>query len=63
MAAIVGALFIRFAAKFPEKKPVLDYWLQRKFPQAAAQLTLAMGGYTASVTDFERIAPAVSTAE
>ncbi len=59
VAAIVGALFVRLAAKYPEKKPVLAYWLARKFPNAKAELAKAKSGYFASVTDFESIAPAV----
>ncbi len=59
IAAIVGALFVRFAAKFEEKKPALAYWLATKFPTAYAELAKAKSGYMASVTDFEKIAPAV----
>ena len=59
IAAIVGALFVRFAAKFEEKKPSLAYWLATKFPTAYAELAKAKSGYMASVTDFEKIAPAV----
>ncbi len=58
IAVVVGALFIRFAAKFPEKKPVLTYWLATKYPTARAELAKAKSGYTASVTAFEEIAPA-----
>lgn len=59
IAAIVGALFVRFAAKFEEKKPSLAYWLATKFPTAYAELAKAKSGNMASVTDFEKIAPAV----
>ncbi|MCR5414913.1 MAG: acyl-CoA dehydrogenase family protein [Kiritimatiellae bacterium] len=57
IAAIVGALFVRIAAKYPEKKPVLEYWLKRKFPNARAELAKAKSGYFASVSDFAMIAP------
>ena len=60
IAVVVGALFIRFAAKFPEKKPVLAYWLATKYPTARAELAKAKSGYTASVTAFDEIAPAVT---
>ena len=57
IGAVIGALFVRFAAKFPEKKPALDYWLATKFPTLRAELAKAKSGYTASVVDFERLAP------
>ncbi len=60
IAVVVGALFVRFAAKFAEKKPVLTYWLAAKYPFARAGLARAVSGYTASVTAFEEIAPAVA---
>ncbi|MDY3228886.1 MAG: acyl-CoA dehydrogenase family protein [Kiritimatiellia bacterium] len=63
ITAINAALFIRLAAKFEEKKPVLAYWLATKFPTAYAELAKAKSGYTASVTDFEAIAPAVTLAD
>lgn len=57
IGVIIGALFVRFAAKFPEKKLALDYWLATKYPTLRAELAKAKSGYTASVTDFENIAP------
>ena len=60
IAAVVAALFVRFAAKFPEKEPALDYWLAAKFPTALAELQKAKSGYFASVSDFDKIAPAVT---
>ena len=63
IAAVVAALFIRFAAKFEEKKPVLAYWLATKFPTVRAELAKAQSGYIASVTDFEALAPAVTLAD
>ena len=57
IGVVVGALFVRFAAKFPEKKVVLDYWLKTKYPTFRAELAKAKSGYTASVTDFDAIAP------
>ncbi|MGN0855679.1 MAG: acyl-CoA dehydrogenase family protein [Kiritimatiellia bacterium] len=63
ITAIIGALFVRFAAKFGEKKPVLAYWLATKIPTAYAELAKAKSGYMASVTDFEALAPAVKLAD
>ncbi|MBO6168114.1 MAG: acyl-CoA dehydrogenase family protein [Kiritimatiellae bacterium] len=57
IAAIIAALLVRFASKFPEKTPVLEYWLKTKFPMAGAELAKAKSGYVASVTDFAKIAP------
>ncbi|MGN0853783.1 MAG: acyl-CoA dehydrogenase family protein [Kiritimatiellia bacterium] len=63
IAAVIAALFIRFAAKFAEKKPVLAYWLATKFPTVRAELAKARSGYVASVTDFAALAPAVPPAD
>ncbi|MGN0846081.1 MAG: acyl-CoA dehydrogenase family protein [Kiritimatiellia bacterium] len=63
IAAIIAALFVRFAARFAEKKPVLAYWLATKFPTVRAELAKARSGYLASVTDFEALAPAVPAAD
>ena len=60
IAAVNAALLVRFAAKFSEKEPALDYWLATKFPVARAELAKAKSGYLASVTDFEALAPAVA---
>ena len=57
VGAIVAALFIRFAAKFPEKEVVLDYWLATKWPTLLAELAKAKSGYTGSVTGFDALAP------
>ena len=57
IGAIVAALFVRFAAKFPEKKPALDYWVKTKFPVLRASLARAKSGFVASVTDFDALAP------
>ena len=57
IAAVIGALFIRFAAKYEEKKPALEYWLATAFPTAGAELAKAKGGYFACVPDFEKLAP------
>ena len=57
IAAVIGALFIRFAAKYEEKKPALEYWLATAFPTASAELAKAKGGYFACVPDFEKLAP------
>ena len=63
IAVVAAALFIRFAAKYPEKKPVLDFWLQTRFPSARAELAKARSGFVAPVADFEKIAPAVVSAD
>ena len=63
IAVIVGALFVRKAAKFAEYKPALAYWLVTKYPTARAELAKAQSGYIASVTDFEALAPAVTLAD
>ena len=59
IGVIIGALLVRFAAKFAEKEVVLDYWLAAKYPSLYAELAKAKSGYTASVVDFEALAPAV----
>ena len=63
IGVIIGALLIRFAAKFAEKEVVLDYWLAAKYPSLYAELAKAKSGYTASVVDFEALAPAVVLAD
>ena len=57
IAVIVAALFVRLAAKNPKREAALDYWLKVQFPQIRAALEIAKGGYTASVTDFDTLAP------
>lgn len=57
IAAINAALFIRMAAKFEDKECVLKYWQTVEFANAKNQLAKAKSGYTASVVDFEKIAP------
>lgn len=57
VAAINAALFIRLAAKFEDKECVLKYWQTVEFANAKNQLAKAKSGYTASVIDFEKIAP------
>ncbi len=57
IAAIVAALFVRLAAKNPKRELSLDYWMNVQFPAVRAGLEIAKGGYTASVTDFDAIAP------
>lgn len=63
IGVIVGALFIRFSAKFAEKEVVLDYWLATKYPSLYAELAKAKSGYTDSVVNFEALAPAVTLAD
>lgn len=60
--AVMAALLVRLAAKFPEKEPVLDYWLATKFPAARAGLERAKSGWTGSCDAFEAIAPAAPAA-
>ena len=57
IAVIVAALLVRLAAKNPKREAALDYWLNVQFPQIRAALEIAKGGYTASVTDFDTLAP------
>lgn len=57
ISAVLGALLVRFASRFAEKRPVLEYYLASKFPEAQGRLAKAKGGYVASVTDFDAIAP------
>ncbi len=57
IGAVIGALFVRFASKYPEKKAALDYWTAVKFPALRAALERAKSGYTASVADFDTLAP------
>jgi hypothetical protein len=61
IATIIATLLIRFASKYPEKRVALDYWLRAKFPTAFAELAKAKSGYSASVTDFEKLAPMPAT--
>ena len=63
IAVVVGALFVRKAAKFAEYKPALTYWLATKYPTARAELAKAKSGYVASALDFEALAPAVTLAD
>lgn len=63
IGVIIGALLVRFAAKFAEKEVVLDYWLAAKYPSLYAELAKAKSGYTASVVDFEALAPVVVLAD
>ncbi len=63
IGAIIGALFIRFAAKFAEKEVVLDYWLEAKYPSLYAELAKAKSGYTASFYKFDELAPKVALAD
>ena len=63
LGAVVASLLVRFAAKFPEKEAVLDYWLAVKFPSLFAELEKAKSGWTGSVENFEALAPAVVLAD
>ena len=59
IAIVVGALFVRLAAKIEGKELVLDHWLNTAFPTVRAELVKAKSGYIASVTEFEKLAPAM----
>ena len=61
IAVVVGALFVRCAAKLDDakKKASLRHWLAVEFPRVRGGLAQVNGGYAASVSDFETIAPAV----
>ncbi len=63
IGAVIGALFVRFAAKFAEKEVVLDYWLEAKYPSLYAELAKAKSGYSASFHRFEDLAPKVVLAD
>ena len=63
IGVVVAALFIRFAAKFPEKEAVLDFWCETRFPTLAGELAKAESGYTGPVVKFETLAPAVTLAD
>ena len=63
IGVVVAALFIRFAAKFPEKEAVLDFWCETRFPTLIGELVKAESGYTGPVVKFETLAPAVTLAD
>lgn len=58
IAVVVGALFVRLAAKIEGKELVLDHWLATALPTVRAELAKAKSGYFASVAEFEKLAPA-----
>ncbi|MBR7181021.1 MAG: acyl-CoA dehydrogenase family protein [Kiritimatiellae bacterium] len=58
ICAVVAALFVRYASRFPEKEAVLEYWKETKFPAARAALERAKSGYSGAIGNFGRIAPA-----
>lgn len=60
IGAVIGALFIRFAAKFPEKETVARWWICRETCALDAALARAKSGCTGSVDHFDELAPAVS---
>ncbi len=57
IGVVMTALLVRFAAKYPEKKLALQHWVATKIPTLEAELKKAKSGYSASVTDFEALAP------
>ena len=60
VGVVTGALFVRYASRFPEKAPVLEYWLASKYPVLRGALARAKSGYDGAVSKFAEIAPAVS---
>ena len=69
IAATIAALFIRLAAKgadpeWAEQKTLaLEYWLATRFPQARCELEKAKSGLLVAVTEFAKLAPAVTLAD
>jgi hypothetical protein len=59
IAVVVGALFVRLAAKIPAKAQSLAHHLAYAFPAARCELAKATSGYSASFNDFETLAPAL----
>ena len=60
VGVVTGALFVRYASRFPEKAPVLEYWLASKYPVLRGAPARAKSGYDGAVSKFAEIAPAVS---
>ena len=61
VGVVTGALFVRYASRFPEKAPVLEYWLASKYPVLRGALARAKSGYDGAVSKFAEIAPAVKS--
>ena len=59
IAVVVGALFVRLAAKIPAKASALAHHLAYAFPAARCELVKATSGYSASFNAFETLAPAL----
>ncbi len=60
IAVVVGALFIRLAARLGDaKRAALRHWIAVEFPRVRAGLEQVRSGYAASVTDFETLAPSI----
>lgn len=57
IAAVCGALLVRIASKFPEKKPVVNHFIAKEFPKVRGDLAKAKSGYMASVELFDELAP------
>jgi len=60
VGVVTGALFVRYASRFPEKAAVLEYWIASKYPVLRGALARAKSGYDGAVAKFAEIAPAVS---
>lgn len=63
IGVVAGSLFIRFAAKFPEKTPAAIWWTRSRSRLFEAGLGSALGGCMLSVDSFEAIAPAPAAAD
>ena len=59
IAVVIGALFVRLAAKIPAKAASLAHHLAYAFPAARCELAKATAGYSAPFGDFETLAPAL----
>ena len=59
IAVVIGALFVRLAAKIPAKASALAHHLAYAFPAARCELAKATSGYNASFNAFETLAPAL----
>ncbi len=58
IAVVVGALFVRLAAKLGAAKlAALDHWIATEFPKVRGGLAQVASGYDGSVAAFETLAP------
>ncbi len=59
IAVVVGALFVRLAAKIEGKKAALDFWTVNEFARVRGELSKVMSGYLGAAVEFDTLAPAV----